>query len=202
MKNGMTAKKLRALLIVLMLLSIIATVGGFLFFQNQLTGYATAISKLNADADSGDQSIQTLRTIESRLSTEQDTITKAKSVVANNATFAEEVVRDISAIAAKSGVTITNFEFNDTAAATTTTPTAPAAAGSASAAAATTIPSGVTKKVMTISIDSPLPYTNLMNFLKNIEGNDLKIQVPSVSITKGEGNLVDTQTFSIEVYVR
>jgi len=111
-------------------------------------------------------------------------------------------VRDISAIAAKSGVTITNFEFNDTAAATTTTPTAPAAAGSASAAAATTIPSGVTKKVMTISIDSPLPYTNLMNFLKNIEGNDLKIQVPSVSITKGEGNLVDTQTFSIEVYVR
>lgn len=202
MKNSMTAKKLRALLIGVMLLSIAATVGGFVFFQGQLKGYATAISKLNADADSGDQSIQTLRTIEARLSAEQGTIAEAKSVVANNATFAEEVVRDISIIAAKSGVSITNFEFNDTAASSTATPSAAAPAGTTPAAAATTMPAGVTKKVMTISIDSPLPYSNLMNFLKNIESNNLKIQVPSVSITKGEGNMVDTQTFSIEVYVR
>ena len=92
MNGSMTAARLRLILIVVIFLVIAAVAGGFLFAHRSLTGYAAQISQLNADADSGDQNIATLRTLENRLDMEEATIESARSVVADNATFAERVV--------------------------------------------------------------------------------------------------------------
>lgn len=202
--NGMTASRLRIILSVSILLLIVAVAGGFLFAQRNLKGYATTISRLNADAESGDQNIRTLRSLKTRLAEEQLAITSARSIVADNATYADQVISDITRIANESGVTITSFEFAGDATAsgtapapgavpTTPTTTAPTAGGA---------PAGVTKKAVTVTLQSPLKYTSLMNFIQKVETNKLKMQFASVAMTKGEKDTVTAQTFSIEVYVR
>lgn len=200
--NGMTAKRLRIVLFIGLFLVVVLLAGGFMFAQSNLKGYAETISRLNADAQSGDQNIQTLRTLETRLSEEQLAIAGARSVIADNATYADQVINDITRIAAESGVTLNGFEF-----ASDTTAAAPSPAAAAPVAGAPLTPAsptagGVTKKAVTVTLQSPLKYSNLMNFIQKIETNKLKMQFASVAMTKDKGDSVTTQTFSIEVYVR
>ncbi|MES2876519.1 MAG: hypothetical protein V4678_03560 [Patescibacteria group bacterium] len=206
MNGAMTAQRLRLILLISMLLLIAAMAGGFWFVQQGLKGYATTISSLNADAQSGDQNIQTLRSLETKLAEEQTTIATARSIVADNATYADQVINDITRIANESGVNITSFEFIDSSTTTLTAPSSPAttapAAGGAQPMATTATPSGVTKKSVTVALESPLKYSTLMSFIQKIEANELKMQIPSVTMTKEKDDNVTTQTFSIEVYVR
>lgn len=201
--NTLTAKRLRILLFGFMVVIIVAIAGGFLLVQRSLQGYATDISKLNADANSGDQNIRTLVQLEERLRDESSTIESARSVVADNATYSDRVINDISKIASQSGVSITSLEFSQDAATSpgSPTPTPPPTAGM-TPTLASPAPQGVTKKTVTVAVESPVRYSNLMNFIQGIESNDLKMQLTSVSLTKDKGDTVATQTFSIEVYVR
>jgi uncharacterized protein (UPF0333 family) len=207
MSGGISATKLRLLLSISIALLIAAMIGSFLFIHSKLNTYASEISALNADAQSGDANIQTLKTVQERLDAEKRTIVDARSIVAESANFSDVAISNISRIAKDTGVNITSFEFADSSSNASTTPTSattPAAAtpGTADAGAPATAASGITKRVVTVTIESPLPYNKLMDFIRRIETNDLKMQLSSVSMAKGEGNNVSTQTFSIEVYVR
>ena len=210
MSREMSASRLRTILIIAVILLIVIVSGGFWFAQRNLYAYASQISTMNADAKSGDTNIQTLTGLGTRLEEEASTIASARSLVADNATFSDLVVNDISQIAKESGVVITSFEFVEPADASTASPTVPAPAAAAApttpvpAAPTTTTqaPSGVTKRVVTVTLESPLEYAKLMDFIRKIETNKLRMQFASVSITKGDGTEVATQTFSIEVNVR
>lgn len=200
----MTATRLQLILSVVMILIVVATSAGFWFIQRNLREYASAISVLNANANSGDQNLKTLNGLQARLDAERMAIDGAHALVADQATYADQVIADLTRIAAAAGVRITSFEFVEDVAA----PTAPAAGTTATlpAAGATPIspaaPAGVVKKTVSVSIESPLSYSELMKFLSGIETNPLKMQIPSVTMTKGENTDVTTQQFSIEVYVR
>ena len=216
MNSAMNARRLRTILIIVMLLIISAVAGGFVYAQKSLTGYAQEISQLNANADTGDQSIATLKNVENRLKDEKDTIEAAHSIVADSATFAERVVSDVTRAAAEANVAVKTVEFVDTPATgsatptTTPTTTAPVAAttnplavdrsttGNSSAPAAPAI----SQKSISIAIESPVKYSNLMDFIRRIESNEIKLQIASVNLTKGENGTVTTQTFSIGAYVR
>jgi hypothetical protein len=206
MSGSLSATKLRLLLSVSIALLIAAMVGGFLFIHSKLNIYASEISALNADAQSGDANIQTLKTVQERLDAEKSTIVDARSIVAESANFSDVAISNISRIARDTGVNITSFEFADSSSGAST-PAAPATApaatpGSTDTAAPAAPASGITKRVVTVTVESPLPYSQLMDFIRRIETNDLKMQLSSVSMAKGDGNNVTTQTFSIEVYVR
>lgn len=207
MKDKLTAKSLRIILSIAITLVLAAVVGGFFFAHQSLTGYATAISQLSADAQTGDQSIATLNQVKTRLDAEQATIQAARSVVGDNATFADTLFSDITRIAAASGVKITNFEFTNTAATGTTTPSAAAPATTPSAAttpntATTSAPAGVTQKSVSITVESPVNYDRLMDFIRRIESNGLKLQIASVGLTEDNKGMVQTQPFTIGAYVR
>lgn len=216
MNSAMNARRLRTILIIVMLLIIAAVAGGFIYAQKSLTGYAQEISQLNANADTGDQSIATLKNVENRLKDEKDTIEAAHSVVADNSTFAERVVSDVTRAAAEAKVAIKTVEFVDTPATGSTAPTAapmatpPAAAttnplsADRSTAGATATPAApsISQKSISIAIESPVKYTNLMDFIRRVESNEIKLQIASVNLTKGENGTVTTQTFSIGAYVR
>ena len=199
MKGQMTAARLRTILLISMLLIVVGASAAFLFVRNNLNEYATTISRLNADANSGDQNIQTLRHLQTRLKDEQATIQSAHAIVADKSTYADQVINDIGRISAEAGVAIDSFEFVDDQAA------AAAATAPGTAPATTTQPTlagGVTKKSVTVSVENPIDYSKLLTFIKKIETNTLKMQIASVMLTKDKGNQVTTQTFSIEVYVR
>ena len=200
MSQGMTAKRLRVVLLILIFLVLAAIVGGFIFAQQNLRGYAATISVLNADAQSGDKNIETLRKLETTLSEKQSAVASAHELVADNSTYADAAIGDISRIAAESGVAISSFEFIDTAPSTAAPSAAPTTAAPTQSAA--TAPAGVTKKTISVAVESPLKYSNLLNFIQGIETNKLKMQIATVTMTKDQDDMVGTQTFSIEVYVR
>ena len=209
MKSQMTAKRLRVVLMVAMLLVIVAVGGGFYFAHKSLLGYAKAISQLNADADTGDQSIATLRSLEEKLDSEKQTIDIAQSVVSDSSSFATTVYQDINRIASESGVSIASFEFvnsdTSTSAPATTpqvAPTSPAPAAAQSTPSTGAAPSGVSQKSVTVTLASPVSYEKLMTFISKIEANELKLQIAKVNLTKEAGGNVGTQTFSIGAYVR
>lgn len=180
-----------------MLLIVVAATVSFIFAQKQLTDYANSISKLNADAQTGDQNLGTLSRLKSKLTEDADLIARTRSVVADNSTYGDQFLSDIGRIAQQSGVNVTGIEFTDGAAAQgTTNPAEPGGSSSTSQL------SGVTKKTVQVSVDSPLSYASLMKFLQGIETNPMKMQVATVSLTKDKGNNVTTPDFIIEVYVR
>lgn len=205
----MTASRLRAVLLVGVFLAVAGTAAGFWFSYKSLNEYATSISKLNADSQSGDSNIQTLRKLRTELDARQDVVADARALVADNATYADRAVGDISRIARESGVEITGFEFSDSttpdagSAAPSSAPTPSATApGGAALPQAGVAPTGVTKKTITVAIKSPIKYSNLLNFISKIESNELKLQIATVSMTKDKDDLVATQSFVIGVYVR
>jgi len=195
----MTAQRLRIVLFFIMVLIMVAAVVGFTIVQKNLADYATSISKLNADAQSGDKDIRTLQELKSRLAAQQDLIQKTRSVVGDPSTYADTVIRDITRIGAESGVPVKSILF----AGDTVAEVAPQSTPTSTVAPSTTFSSStVTKKTVTVSIQSPLSYTSLMKFLSGIESNDLRMRVAKVTMTKDKGNDVGTQDLSIEVYVR
>lgn len=200
MSQGMTATRLRVVLLILIFMVLAAIVGGFIFAQQNLRGYAATISGLNADAQSGDKNIETLRKLETTLSEKQSAVASAHELVADNSTYADAAIGDITRIAAQSGVSISSFEFVDTAPSTATpsaasTPTAPTQP-------AANAPAGFTKKTISVTVVSPVKYSSLLNFIRGIETNKLKMQIATVAITKDTDDMVGTQMFSIGVYVR
>ncbi len=203
MKNGLTAQRLRVVLIIGMVIITVAATAGFMYAKAGLDAYALAISSLNADAQSGNTNILTLKNLQTRLDNEQDLVNETRGIVGSSAGYTDTVINNISSIARNSGVSVTSINFVDdaeTGAATTAPTTAtPAAPGTTPAPVAT---SGVTKKIVSVTLANPLSYDALMSFLKNLESNELKMQPTNVSMTKDKGSLVTTQPFTLEVYVR
>lgn len=203
MKRTMTARRLRGLLLVAMLVILVSAVGGFIFVQNQLTGYAQQISKLNADAAAGNQNLTTLKKLKQRLEEDTQLVEKTHSIIGDGAMYTDQVVTSLSEIASRSGATINSIEFNDDATAAAAAPAAGSAAGTAAPTAPTAaMPSGVSIKNVTVSVKSPLSYETFMNFLVGLETSDLRMQVTNIGLTKDDKANVSTQAFTLEVYVR
>lgn len=199
-KQSLNARRLRIILFIVMVLVVLGAGGGFYYAQQQLSGYAQAISRLNADAQAGDKSIQTLRSLENWMKEEFETIEKTRDIVAESREYRyqDQIVKDISRIGESSGVTITGFDFlaaAPTATAQTPTTTTPAAP-------LTPTTSGLKSQTVGVTIKSPVDYSSLMDLIRKIERNPLKMQLASVALTKDKGGAVTSQTFSIEVYVR
>lgn len=201
MKKGMTARKLRIVLFIVMFAIFGLAAGGFMYAKSGLDSYATSISKLNADAESGDSNIQTLRKLKTTLEQERSTIEQARSVVASSTDYADKVISNISSIASESGVTITSIEFSDAAGSATAGTTSPPQ-GTGTTAPAGSTPAGLTKRSVLVSIKTPLEYTTLMKFIGAIESNTLKMQLTNLNLTADSGGQVNTQALTIEVYVR
>jgi hypothetical protein len=195
----MNAQRLRVILAVTMVLIIVGAVVGFTIGQKNLADYAASISQLNADAQFGDQNIQTLQRLKTRLAAQQELIQKTRAIVGDSSTYTNDVINDISRIGAESGVAIKSITFVESSTTATPTTTTPVTGAPATTTPAT---SGVVKKMVTVSVDSPLSYTNLMSFLAKVESNDLRMHIARVSMTKDQGNDVATPDLTVEVYVR
>ena len=122
MKSSLTATRLRLILVTIMLLIVVAATAGFVFAQKYLTDYATSISKLNADAQSGGKNLETLSSLEKQLLEDAGLIIRTRSIVADNSTYADQFLSDIGRIAQQSGVTITGIGFDAVDATTGTAP--------------------------------------------------------------------------------
>ena len=203
MKTNLTASTLRVILIFSLLLIVGLAGAGFYIAQTKLTEYATTISQLNAQANSGDENIAQLKKIQTYLDDHRSVINKATSIVADSQSYAyqDQIIDDIVTIGNQAHIPITGFDFSSASESgdSSSAPSTPAPSTSSTSAATG---SSIKSTVANVTINSTANYDDILNFIKGIERNPTKMQIQEVSLVKDKGNNVTSKSFSIEVYIR
>lgn len=200
--NRLSAVQLRMVLLVSLGGIILIGGIGFYFLQQHLNNFAVEVSHASEDAHTSDSDIAALQKLQKQLAENQDNIKRTQSIVADSKSYQyqDQIIKDLNTYAARSGIAITRFSFNDAGAATTGSQKTPA--GAAAQTQAPTI-SGLKSTSVSISLKTPTPYKNLMNFVHAIEQNLTKMQIAGLSLTKGENSSdVSINALTIEVYIQ
>lgn len=202
--SGLTAQKLRLLLLVGIALLIILSATGFWLLHKQLVGFAEQVRATTATAAASTQDLTNLQSLKTKLAEDADTVERTKNIVADSQYYAyqDQIIKDINTYASRAGVIITGYTFNSQTA--NTTPGASQSA--ASTPAATTAPQavpGIKSVSVSVAIKSPVKYSSMMNFIHAIEQNLTKMQLAGVSITKDtQSDNVTANSLNLEVYTR
>lgn len=198
--KSITPTKLRIILSATLVLLMAAGVGLFYFAYNGLDEAATAAGQSAASAREGEDTLQRLQTLRSDLDSKKDIIERTSRVVANSQNYAyqDQLVTDLTAYARRANLTIKNISFSSSQP-TTTAPTTP----TDGAPATTGAPAGLNKATVDISLENPVNYLNLLNFLHYVEQNLTKLKVSKVVMTSSQDSAgVTIDVLNLEVYVR
>lgn len=194
---SLTPSKLRILLSVALVAAIIA--GGVIFYfaYNKLSQTAEETGSQVASAREGQDTLQRLQNLQQELDDRRDEINRASQVMANSQNYAyqDRLVSDLTVYANRANLSISNISFsgqgNNAGGGDATT---------GEGAAAT--PSGLRSTTVDVTLDNPVNYRSLLNFLHYIEQNLTKLKVSKVTMTKSEGSSVTVDALNLEVYVR
>lgn len=210
----MNATLLRTLLFVSILVVTLIASAGFLFGLGIIKGYAVEVSHKKVDAEASNGNIQALERIKKELGENSDILNKV-SLLKSDSQFPEfRIVDEIRKIAANNNLTIDSFTYADSA---TATGTAPATGSTTTPPATTTTPpagTSVGPKTVSLSVTlkSPITYSNLLQFTYDIEQNLPKMKLTGISVSAGAGsqsgdqsasdpNQVSIQPITIEMYI-
>lgn len=205
----LTATKFRILLAVLLIAALVLPIAGFGFARTYVDTYATTVGELSQKADASDHSLQTLQQLSSALESRKDVLKRTESIVAASQSYQyqDQIIEDLSSYAAQTGISISQFTFNaaGTGAATTAPTTPPPAGGAPTTPGAPAVGGGIKSTSVTITLKTPVSYTNLLRFVRAIENNLTKMQLSNLSLSRAEtggAGAVSTQTLTVEVYVK
>ena len=184
-KSTMTARKLRALLISVIVIAVAGAVVGFYFAHNLLQEYAKTVSQSVANSTASGGGIQSLEKLQEELAAKQEVIVKSSSLIALTQDYQNQAIKDIDTYAAAIGIGISNYGF-----------TAPAGATTGGAA--------TSGSIVTVTLANPIVYSQLLTFMKAIEGNLPKMQINSINLTRIEGDntSVRADQLVVQVYTR
>lgn len=197
--NKMTASRLRLLLMGSIVLLALLIGFGFYSAQSFLHNFAVTVSHAQEDANASESDISTLQKLEDKLAEDELVIERTKKIVADSKAYEyqDQIIADLNAYAAKSGVAITGFTFTDNNAAPST-----AAASETGTAAEPAIP-GLKSTSVSVQLATPTKYDRLMRFVGHIEQNLTKMQLASLTLSKGQAkDEVTTSELVIGVYVK
>jgi hypothetical protein len=203
--HPLTPTKLRLVLSVTLILIVAISGTAFYFAYQKLEKMAVDAGSKVADASKSQNTLQELKKLKQNLEANQDMVNKAALVAADgqNYTYQDQIVRDLTTYAARSGMVISNITFSpgETASAAPAAPAAPAA-GTPTAPPIAAAPTGLKKTTVTVTVKNPADYRGLLNFLHYIEQNLTKLKIANVTLTKGDTGTVNTNALSLEVYLR
>lgn len=178
----------------LFLIAIVAT-GVFVLITDRLRDTATEASHILAQANNSQNDIQILQRIEDELKKNKDVAERASSIVADSQSYQyqDQIIKDLTDYATRSGITITNFDFGTTKSTTTGTP---------SPTPTEQTPAGVKSTSVSITLKNPVSYEKILRFIHSIEQNLTKMQISKVGLSKESGGNITSDALTIEVYVR
>lgn len=196
--NSLSAVQLRSILLASLGAVILLGAIGFYFIQSQLSSFAVEVSHAAEDAKTSDNDITALKRLQTQLADNESNVERARSIVADSKSYKyqDQIIQDLNTYAARSKFEITRFTFNGSA---------PGASGTSAAAAAKTpeLAPGLKSTTVSITLKSPTPYKDLMNFIHAIEQNLTKMQIAGVTFAKGEKSSdVAISSLTIEVYTQ
>jgi hypothetical protein len=207
-KSHLTASKLRTILVVVLIGVTLLTGGLFYVSHKQLSAIASSVGQSLSDANASQNNLATLKQIEQELADNNSTVQRASKVVAdsNQYNYQNIIVRDLNMYAQRSGLTITNIDFGSSQTGATSAAPAPTASATPGAAAtpATQPTGGLSTTQVVISLKTPIPYENLLHFLRAIELNLTKMQVASIKLSKAseDPKSVSIDSLTIEIHTK
>lgn len=197
--HSLTATRLR-LILSASIVAILVIIGiGFYFMQAYLYTFAVQVSHANEDASTSGSDLSTYEKLQQELTSNQPAIQRVANIVAASKSYEyqDQIIADLNTYAKRAGVSITSFTFD----AGSSTAGAPAATNPA--APATTTIAGLKSTGVSVSLSTPTKYVDLMKFIHSIEQNLTKMQLASLSITKGStSDEVTISTLQLEVYIK
>ncbi len=205
--TGLTATKMRVVLLVSLVLAISGMAAGFYFAYLSLQKASDEVASIQATANSEEATVQNMMQIKQELAKYADTVERAKNIVAESQSYRyqDQVVRDISEYANRAGVALASIGFQaeegDSAAAGGAT-TPPATKGSATEGTAAGAAS-MKNTTVSITLAQNIPYTNFLHFIHLIEESLTRMQITQISLARGDSpDTVTAQTLNVEVYIK
>ena len=181
-QRTLTPSIARAILAGALLLMAAAGIGIFIFGQQQLSTVAEETRKSTTDAESSSNELQALTTLKNRLKEQNKDVERAAKIVSitKNYSYQDQVVQDFVNYANASGVVIKSIDFSANNASTS---------GTASSS--------------TITLNTPVAYDNLRDFIYRIEKNLFQMQISNLTLSsnKGTGGVV-VDALTVTAYVR
>jgi len=195
-EHTITAARLRLILSITLFVIIAIGVGIFSLAKNQLKNVAIDVSHSVVDANASRDKLQSLQKIQQELATQQDVVLRASKVTANSQSYQyqNQIINDLNRYAKRAHITLTNIDFATDTPAQSATPVKPGAT-------ATPAPVGVKPASISVTIKSPASYQNLLQFMRSLEQNLTKMQLLSISLSKGDGG-VSSDVLNIQIYVK
>lgn len=199
-QRTLTPSIARAILAGTLLLMAAAGIGIFIFGQQQLSAVAEETRKSTTDAESSSNELQALTTLKNRLKEQNKDVERAAKIVSitKNYNYQDQVVQDFVNYANASGVVIKSIDFSANNASTSGT-----ASSSTNAATAVKAPNGTKSISATITLNTPVAYDNLRDFIYRIEKNLFQMQISNLTLSSNKdtgGVVVDALT--VTAYVR
>jgi len=180
-ESKMKATIVRTFMIIAIFVVIGLSIVGFYYFMQNLTSkFPLETSNItNAANTNGSTNGST---------NNSSVVSKANNIAATNQSYKDQVTKDINKYASNAGVSVANLDF--------TQPTNPSASQTSVA--------GVELKFVKITLANPIIFTNLMKFLKSIEGNLPKMQITDIDISpvSDSDGSVKVEPLTIGVYTK
>lgn len=221
MSNPITASaaRLRLFLFIAMGLALVAIIAIVIYGVRYLDSYAAEVNQTVYDSTTSNERLSAVRSQVEALEEHQSAVERAKQIVADSQSYIYQdvIIRDLQTFANRAGIRIINFDFVTEASESSTaaTPEAapvdpgaapegdPAAAGAEAAAPIEPV-SQLNSTTVNITLDTPVDYRRLLQFIHYIEQNLTKMQISSVSLSNAseEQSGVTTDSLTIEVFIR
>ena len=196
-QRALTPSIARAILAGALLLTIATGIGVFVFGQQQLSAVAEETRKSTTDAESSSNELQALTTLKNRLKEQDKDVERAAKRVSikKNYRYQDQVVQDLVNYANASGVVIKSIDFSAN--------NSSAASKSTNAATITKAPTGTKSISATVTLNTPVAYDSLRDFIYRIEKNLFQMQISNLTLSSNKdtgGIVVDALT--VTAYVR
>lgn len=195
--SSLTPTRLRLILSISMALIIVGGVGIFYLSYKELSKTAAEVGVHAANARESQDTLQRLQSLKKELETKKDIIDMTSRVMASSENYAYQdlLVQDLTIYASRAHLTIKNINFSSPA---SSAPATPAAEGAPAPEAA----AGLKKATVDITLETPVDYKSLLDFLHYVEQNLTKLKISKVVMTKSESDSVNIDVLNLEVYIR
>lgn len=177
----------RNFLAFVLVLVVLGAVAGFYYGLQIIKDYALEVTHTVADSSASATNIDQLGALKQQLADGQPLVAKAEKLFSTPDGYQTQALKDISKYASEAGVTISSID----------------SAGSGSSENTEGVSSSPYSEVITLQ--NPVSYARLLQFLDAIEGNLPKMQVTGITINRPSapsGDQVAADKITITVAVR
>lgn len=188
--EGVSAQKLRWILLGVIISGVILGAGGVWVLNNMLFAKVASMNDASESSVVNEKNLGLAHALKIYLENHTGEINNASLIVAQTKSYhyQNQIVEDVTKYATAAGVSITGFDFPQDINSATTDKT-----------------TGLKSLTATVTIANHASYTSYIQFLKYIEQNLTKIQITDITISPDADNpsyLNDKTTVGIQVYVQ